>query len=215
MALSLVSAIAAEEGIASWYGPNFNGRKTSNGEIYDQEKMTAAHRTLPFNTYLRVQNLDNGSSVVVRVNDRGPFAKNRVIDLSAAAARILGIIPTGTARVSFSPIREEEALAWKGGPLAGAPAAKAAPAPVSQGSRLVAQRYRIQVASYRDETNARATIERLKMSGLSASLERAPGHARVVFPDLAPDEARAISARLDGLGYRGVVVTGRSPAPVR
>ncbi len=215
LVLCLPAAIAAEEGIASWYGPNFHGKRTANGEIYDQEKLTAAHRTLPFNTYLRVQNLDNGASVVVRVNDRGPFARNRVIDVSAAAARILGLIPTGTARVSFEPIPQEEALAWKGGPL-GAATAGAAPAatePSTVPAPPLAQRFRIQVASYRDEANAMATIERLRMSGLSASLERSSAYLRVVFPDLGPDEARSVSARLTALGYRGIVVTGRSLSP--
>ena len=113
------SSGVSETGVASWYGPDFHGKPTSNGEIYDKEKLSAAHRTLPFGTYVLVHNLDNGSSVVVRVNDRGPFAKDRIIDLSEAAARIVGMIATGTARVSLTIIPKEEALAWKGGPLEG------------------------------------------------------------------------------------------------
>jgi rare lipoprotein A len=88
-----------ETGIASWYGPTFYGHRTANGEMYDGKEMTAAHRTLPMPVNVRVTNLDNGRSVVVRVNDRGPYAKGRIIDLSEAAARELDVIRTGTARV--------------------------------------------------------------------------------------------------------------------
>ncbi|MCF7820991.1 MAG: septal ring lytic transglycosylase RlpA family protein [Mariprofundaceae bacterium] len=88
-----------ETGIASWYGTKFHGKKTANGERYDMHAMSAAHKTLPLPTMVRVTNLDNGRSAVVRVNDRGPFVKNRVIDLSYAAARTLGYDNAGTAPV--------------------------------------------------------------------------------------------------------------------
>jgi rare lipoprotein A len=88
-----------ERGLASWYGKKFNGYNTSNGERYDMYAMTAAHKTLPIPSYVRVTNLDNGKSVVVRVNDRGPFHEGRVIDLSYAAAQRIGIHKTGTGRV--------------------------------------------------------------------------------------------------------------------
>ena len=88
-----------ERGIASWYGTKFHGRRTSSGEPYDMYRMTAAHKTLPLPTYVQVTNLRNGRSVVVRVNDRGPFHENRIIDLSYAAARKLDMIATGTAPV--------------------------------------------------------------------------------------------------------------------
>ncbi len=86
-------------GVASWYGPGFHGNRTANGEIYDQYEMTAAHQTLPLGTRAMVTNLTNGRSVEVRINDRGPFVDGRVIDLSYAAARTLGMIGPGTARV--------------------------------------------------------------------------------------------------------------------
>ena len=86
-------------GIASWYGPNFHGKKTSNGEWYDMYAMTAAHKTLPMNTIVKVTNLLNGKSTIVRINDRGPFVKNRIIDLSYAAAKKLGVVASGTAPV--------------------------------------------------------------------------------------------------------------------
>ena len=88
-----------ERGIASWYGKKFHGKKTSNGETYDMYSMTAAHTTLPLPSYVRVRNLNNGRSVTVRVNDRGPFLENRLIDLSYAAAARLGIIGSGTGLV--------------------------------------------------------------------------------------------------------------------
>lgn len=88
-----------QTGIASWYGRDFHGRKTSNGEDYNMYALTAAHKTLPLGTYVRVRNLENGQSVDVRVNDRGPFVRGRVIDLSFTAAKRIGIVGPGTARV--------------------------------------------------------------------------------------------------------------------
>lgn len=88
-----------EVGIASWYGPGFHGRRTSSGDTYDQNAMTAAHTVLPLPTYVEVTNLSNGRKVIVRVNDRGPFHDGRIIDLSYVAAVKLGIVQAGTARV--------------------------------------------------------------------------------------------------------------------
>jgi rare lipoprotein A len=88
-----------EEGVASWYGVPFNGRRTSNGEIYDMHEFTAAHRTLPFNCVVRVTNLNNGEHTEVRINDRGPFVANRVIDLSLSAAQAIEMVGPGTANV--------------------------------------------------------------------------------------------------------------------
>ena len=95
-----------QSGMASWYGPKFHGRQTANGERYDMDKLTAAHRTLPFDTYVRVLNRDNGREVTVRINDRGPFAKGRIIDLSRAAANKIGMIGPGIARVELTIIRQ-------------------------------------------------------------------------------------------------------------
>jgi rare lipoprotein A len=88
-----------EEGVASWYGDPFNGHRTSNGEIYDMYQFTAAHRTLPFGAVLRVTNLSNGKQTEVRINDRGPFVGNRIIDLSLSAARAIDMVGPGTAQV--------------------------------------------------------------------------------------------------------------------
>src|SRR5215831_6037536 len=86
-------------GVASWYGPGFHGNRTANGEIYDQYELTAAHRSLPLGTRVTVTNLSNGRAVEVRINDRGPYVGGRAIDLSYAAARTIGMIGPGTARV--------------------------------------------------------------------------------------------------------------------
>lgn len=94
----------SETGNASWYGPGFHGRKTSNGERFDMNMMTAAHPTLPIPSYARVTNLKNGKEVVVRINDRGPFHGGRVMDVSKAAAQKLGFIHAGTARIRVEQI---------------------------------------------------------------------------------------------------------------
>src|SRR5499426_2441258 len=96
-----------ETGVASWYGPGFHGKSTANGERYDQSERTAAHRTLQMPAIVRVTNLENGRSTVVRINDRGPFARNRVIDLSRTAAQELDIVRNGTARVRIDQLSAE------------------------------------------------------------------------------------------------------------
>ncbi|GAA5646428.1 septal ring lytic transglycosylase RlpA family protein [Vibrio proteolyticus] len=101
----------SEKGKASWYGKKFHGHLTSNGEIYDMYSMTAAHKTLPLPSYVKVTNLDNGKSAVVRVNDRGPFHQGRIIDLSYAAAAKLDVIKTGTANVEIQVINVDKASA--------------------------------------------------------------------------------------------------------
>jgi rare lipoprotein A (peptidoglycan hydrolase) len=102
--MKTVAAGYSQKGVASWYGPGFHGKKTSSGEVYDMHCMTAAHSVLPLNTMVKVTNLANNKEVVVRVNDRGPFVNDRVIDLSLAAARDLGMVQSGTVPVRVSVI---------------------------------------------------------------------------------------------------------------
>ena len=126
-----------ERGVASWYGPGFHGRKTANGETYDMHQLTAAHRTLPLGSVVQVRSLSNGRSVTVRVNDRGPFARNRILDLSQAGAQALGMIGTGTDQV------EIRVVAYQG--------------------RAGAMGYlRVQVASFAEQANAQALTVRLR-----------------------------------------------------
>ncbi|MDX1676939.1 septal ring lytic transglycosylase RlpA family protein [Arsukibacterium sp.] len=100
-----------ETGIASWYGSKFHGHLTSNGETYNMFAMTAAHKTLPLPSYVKVTNLDNGQSAIVRVNDRGPFHRDRIIDLSYSAASKIGMLQRGTARVQLELIKSPAMLA--------------------------------------------------------------------------------------------------------
>lgn len=96
-----------EEGVASWYGPDFHAKKTANGEKYDMHALTAAHKTLPLPSIVRVTNLENGRSLVVRVNDRGPYARNRIIDVSKKVAQLLGFLEQGTAKVRVEVLEQE------------------------------------------------------------------------------------------------------------
>jgi rare lipoprotein A len=132
-----------ERGVASWYGPTFHGGRTATGETYDMNAMTGAHPTLPLPTWVQVTNLQNGRSVVVRLNDRGPFSNNRIIDLSRAAAEQLDMIRAGTAMVEVRS-------------LAGA-AAVAEAAPPAAASRFFAQ-----AGAFADEGNARRLAGRLR-----------------------------------------------------
>jgi rare lipoprotein A len=143
----LPSAVGyVEEGVASWYGPDFHGGRTSTGETYDMNAMTGAHTTLPLPTWVRVTNLENGKSVVVRLNDRGPFAKDRIIDLSRAAAERLDMVRKGTARV------EVRSLA---GAVAATPLPAAEPA------------YYAQAGAFSSRGNADALAARLTAAGIA------------------------------------------------
>ncbi|MDY0874260.1 septal ring lytic transglycosylase RlpA family protein [Dongia rigui] len=122
-----------ETGIASWYGPGFHSKATANGETYDENDLTAAHKTLPMPSLVRVTNLENGRSIVVRVNDRGPFVNNRIIDMSRRGAQLLGFEQNGTAKVRVQVMKDESMmLAAKASSQAGgdsfSPAPQAAPA---------------------------------------------------------------------------------------
>ena len=112
-----------QTGVASWYGPNFHGKKTANGETFDMYEITAAHKTLQMPSLIRVTNLENGRSIIARVNDRGPFSKNRILDVSKRGAELLGFKNQGTARVKIQVLAEESrhaaAIAKQGGSTRG------------------------------------------------------------------------------------------------
>jgi rare lipoprotein A len=137
-----------QEGIASWYGPDFHGKHTSNGEVYNMNSLTAAHKTLPFNSVVLVTHRESGESVTVRINDRGPFVGDRIIDLSYGAANKLGVIESGTAPVSLRVIREATS----------SPALNAAGASAKKGI------YSVQVGVFEDLENAREISHRLTNS---------------------------------------------------
>lgn len=155
------SAGFVEEGLASWYGKDFHGRKTSNGEIYDMHAMTAAHKTLPMNVYVKVTNRSNGRSTVVRVNDRGPFVKGRIIDLSYSAAKELGVVGPGTAPVQV------EALGYRQqGPADGAVAYR-------QPESYEIGPFMIQVGAFTLQDNARRLTEQLQARFGAAEVKEA------------------------------------------
>jgi peptidoglycan lytic transglycosylase len=166
------SADYVERGVASWYGPGFHKIRTSTGEIYDMYGMTAAHKTLPLPAYVRVTNLQNGRSIVVRVNDRGPFVGNRIIDLSYTAAAKLDMLRNGTAMVevrSVAPTSPPAEVAAAGAPIAPAAAGAApgnppgtplvAPAPIT--SAPAAALY-VQAGAFADPANAERLAMRLR-----------------------------------------------------
>jgi len=142
--------IQGEQGLASWYGHPYHGRRTSSGEIYNMHDTTAAHRTLPFGTRVRVHNLENGRSVTVRINDRGPFVAGRIIDLSNAAAKAIGMS-------GLAPVRLE--ILSLGTNAAAPPATPTGPRP-SQGAASLPQplvdAFAVQVGAFTDRRNAEA-----------------------------------------------------------
>jgi rare lipoprotein A len=177
-----------ERGVASWYGPGFHKVRTSTGEIYDMYGMTAAHKTLPLPAYVRVTNLQNGRSVVVRVNDRGPFVGNRIIDLSYTAASKLDMLRNGTAMVEVrsldaAPAPETPITAADSAPTAApltaspletaSPAAAAAPSPVANSQAAdstvtqvaVPASLFIQAGAFSDPKNAERLVQKLRGGG--------------------------------------------------
>jgi rare lipoprotein A len=153
-----------ERGVASWYGTKFNGRATSSGESYDICQFTAAHKTLPLPSTVRVTNLDNGRSVLVRVNDRGPFHAGRIIDLSYAAAVRLGVDRTGTARVEVRAVDGpgDAPLLLAGGGGGGGGTAVAPRAASTSGKQWV------QAGSFADKDNAQRLVARLRDADVDA-----------------------------------------------
>jgi rare lipoprotein A len=159
-----------ERGVASWYGPGFHKVRTSIGEPYDMYGMTAAHTTLPLPTYVRVTNLQNGRSVVVRVNDRGPFVDNRIIDLSYTAAAKLDMLRNGTAIVEVSSIEPPRTTASAGPATAPttiapgiAPAGDSPAVPVQ--TAAISKTFFVQAGAFSDPANAQRLAEKLRGGG--------------------------------------------------
>jgi rare lipoprotein A len=149
-----------ERGVASWYGREFHGKSTSNGEVYDMYGLSAAHKTLPLPTTARVTNLANGKSVVVRINDRGPFRKDRLIDMSYGAARDLGMLSAGTALVEVQALREDTSGS---GPVIGGAAPdipNKAPARQAEPPTMY-----VQVGAFGESANAEELKRRLAARG--------------------------------------------------
>lgn len=171
------------EGIASWYGGKFQGRLTANGEIFDTNQLTAAHRTLPFGTLVRVHNPADGSSVIVRINDRGPFVDNRIIDLSRAGADAIGVTAHGIAPVRLEIMHVPNDH----------------------------QFHTIQVASFGNRGSANALRDTLRAAGIEAAIEspsEPPVH-RVIVQGIEANKVDGVRADLSRLGYDNVLVRRR------
>jgi rare lipoprotein A len=155
----------AQRGLASWYGRQFHGSRTSTGEIYDMFAMTAAHPTMPLPSYARVTHLRNGASVVVRVNDRGPFREGRVIDLSYAAAARLGIVATGTGEVELRRITHQEIASASNGVVVAAaatPVAADPPRAAVTPPGAAEGRWAVQLGAFAAADRARALLARVQ-----------------------------------------------------
>lgn len=181
-----------QTGTASWYGTKFHGQLTSSREPYDMYAMTAAHRNIPIPSYAKVTNLDNGKSVIVRVNDRGPFAHDRIIDLSYAAATKLDMLGKGTARVKV------EAIDTRGHMPQG---------PTYKNTDKIY----LQVATFNDRSNAESLAKQIKQKG-QASVEVSPHASRyrvIIGPFTHESEAHAFHAKLAELNLGKAMVVKR------
>jgi rare lipoprotein A len=167
-----------EEGIASWYGPGFDGKPTASGEIYDMHALTAAHRTLPMGTTVEVRNLENGRTTTARINDRGPYRRRRILDLSLAAAEALGMDQAGLARVRLTVI--------------------ASPVPA---------RYWVQVGAFQVEENARALRNELEPRYPGTLIRTESGWFQVRVPSGEKRQAaEALRRDLRRAGFETVLV---------
>lgn len=175
-----------ENGVASWYGPNFHGKLTANGEVYDMNGVTAAHRTLPFGTILLVENLDNGKTVQVRINDRGPYAKDRIIDLSKGAAEQVDMLGPGTARVRLYLLEGD-----------------------LENSRITdikVPTYTVQLGAYQEKNEAEKHSEEIDDSFVETVKVNGTTFYRVykgIYTD--PEDAKTEMDRLNRLGHTGFV----------
>ena len=191
-----------ERGVASWYGKKFHGQRTANGETYDMYAMSAAHKTLPLPSYLRVRNLNNGKSVIVRVNDRGPFRENRIVDLSYAAAAKLGIIGTGTGVVEVEALSGDE-------PVTQVTARAPEPEPLPPAS---VPRLYLQVGAFTSRDNAENLKLRLTRADLKSvhiqntDLDATPLYRVRIGPLDSVDESDRLAVRVAAQGLPNPIV---------
>jgi rare lipoprotein A len=192
-----------ESGIASWYGPNFHGRPTSNGEEYNMFEMTAAHKTLPMNTMLLVRNLDNGRETVVRINDRGPFVQGRVIDLSYKAAQNLEIVRPGVSRVQIVALAEKSLFARSSGGRSRLP-------------DLQHGEYYVQIGAFSEQQNAANLQKKFTAAGHTAVIQKhldpeaTATYYRVhIYAGRELTAAHRAESALQQHGYAGAFVVAR------
>jgi rare lipoprotein A len=206
-----------QEGIASWYGPEFDGRPTASGEIFNSGLFTAAHPSLPFGTVVTVTNKQNNKRVQVKVNDRGPFVAARIIDISKAAAVELDMILTGTApvlvqttlaprtagsdRIQAAQLKDETAVQRGFAAISGSdPSASVVIKPdVSIDGNKV---YRVQVGAYKLPRNAVEAFEKLKNAGLNPAYERNGEYFRVVLAGVHAGDMQSMKEKLGAAGFK-------------
>ena len=201
-ALLLAGGSLAEEGLASWYGGKFQGRRTASGEIFDTRQLTAAHKSLPFGTRVLVTNLENGQSVTVRINDRGPFVAGRVIDLSPGRGRGHRLTGKGVAPVRLEVLGRRGRVRGGRRPRGRRRADDCHPrGPGNLGG------YRLQVGSFRLRANAEGLLARLQAAGFAGELEAAAGGiTRVVIRGVPSSELAGLQQRLAAAGWAEVLV---------
>ncbi len=194
----------AQDGRASWYGNPFHGRKTSNGETYDMHGMTAAHKTLPMNTQLLVKNLDNGREAVVRVNDRGPFVKGRIIDLSYAAAEALGMAENGTAPVHIVALGEAASFRQGAGTV----------------ERFLPHQdfnrgeFFVQIGAFTSRDNARRLVDKMLASGRKTVIQTYEEEGRTFYrvqvrAGTELDHAKQVESTLTAAGFPDAFTVAR------
>jgi len=208
----------AEQGLASWYGEPFHGRKTSNGEIYDMYGDTAAHKTLPMDTMLLVKNLENGRSTVVRINDRGPFVQERILDLTYTRAKDLGIIGKGTAKVEIiamgaqQPAGEPMVAAVPGKPAeASKPKPKPTPPPIPDFDK---GNFYVQVGAFTKIENARTLAKAFARRGRDVIIQQYPAagmnlYRVMIFASNSLAKAKVYEKELEAEGFRYALLLAR------
>lgn len=191
LTITILAGIPAKEyGEASWYGGKFQGRQTANGEIFDTNMLTAAHKTLPFNTIVEVKNLENNKIVHVRINDRGPFVEGRIIDLSRAAASKLNMVGAGVAKVEIRII--EDPLELK----------DHEDHTIETG--LMQHDWIIQIASFSKNENAERVEKKLIDNGFTAHRElTSAGYIRIILKNISNMDLESVKNRLAKLGFSG------------
>ncbi|MBN2546200.1 MAG: septal ring lytic transglycosylase RlpA family protein [Spirochaetes bacterium] len=185
--LSISTFSNEQEGLASWYGPNFHGKKTANGEIFNTNDFTAAHRTYPFNSIVKVISLENNNSTIVRINDRGPFANDRIIDLSQAAAGELDMIKNGVMKVRIILMERGD----------------------NKYHKFSNKKYKIQLASFSDKKKAENLIENLKDNVNNINIEKIhldKTFYRVFIDDLNYSELQILRVKLNRLNITNFMI---------
>ena len=210
---SAALSVYKSSAVASYYADKYHGRKTSNGEVFNMYDLTAAHKTLPFNTKVKVTNLSNGKSVIVRINDRGPFVKGREIDLSKAAAVKIGMIKSGTAKVSLEIIGGSGASGQNvsQGQKAGASDISSSSDFAKSAEAANYDRWNIQLGAFSSRKNASIFAADAQAAGIKhlAYQTTRSGIVRVIVKDLPTEKAQPVLDALERKGFKDYLVRAR------